>query len=528
MSNISRRDFFRTGGATLGVLGSSVKSWAQRSDFVDALIIGSGFGGAIAAYRLAQAGIRSVVLERGLRWPIREDGDTFATFKSAGLEDGRGSWLSDFATGIDNPPVPIDRFTGVLELIEADGMTVRTGAGVGGGSLAFNAIMLQPRRQFFERVFPRSIDFDQMVDVYYPRVRRIIGQKPIPKEILETEFYASTRANLEQAEKAGFDKGSLVEYAIDWDIVREELADPDKRAALDGQSWYGLNSGAKQSVDHNYLRLAERSGRTEVLPLHLVTDIGEDDGLYLVHARQIDTNGNTIRRKTFACKHLFLAAGSMGTSALLVRARAKRTLPKLILNPFVGRNWGSNGDFIVVRGGVGDFTPSQGGPCGHFVFEDLKNRFSPSAMVELVLPNNRVPFPAGFSLYVGLGLAPPVGFFTHSTRTDDVTLHWPASDPRLTNFLEGARSMVETLNAHNPGSFEAFRDPQLTAHPVGGAVFNRVCDTFGRVFGHPGLYIVDGACIPGGSVGGVNPAFTIAALAERSMERIINSDFERD
>ena len=66
--------------------------------------------------------------------------------------------------------------------------------------------------------------------------------------------------------------------------------------------------------------------------------------------------------------------------------------------------------------------------------------------------------------------------------------------------------------------------PALTAHPVGGAVMGKVCDSYGRVYGHRGLYIVDGAIVPGGSVGGVNPAWTIAALAERSMDRIMSRD----
>jgi cholesterol oxidase len=53
----------------------------------------------------------------------------------------------------------------------------------------------------------------------------------------------------------------------------------------------------------------------------------------------------------------------------------------------------------------------------------------------------------------------------------------------------------------------------------------KVCDSYGRVQDHPGLYVVDGALVPGGSVGGVNPAWTIAALAERAMDNIISRDF---
>ncbi len=95
MQTISRRDFLRrsvAGAVGLGVMGLPLKSSASDTLIVPAVVIGSGFGGAVAALRLAQAGVRTVVLERGRRWPIRNDGNTFATFEKP---DGRCSWLSD-------------------------------------------------------------------------------------------------------------------------------------------------------------------------------------------------------------------------------------------------------------------------------------------------------------------------------------------------------------------------------------------------------------------------------------------------
>src|SRR5262245_40403255 len=91
----SRRRFLADGLAAtagLGVLASSASAWAGPSDAVEALVIGSGFGGAVAALRLGQAGFDTVVLERGRRWPIRPDGNTFATFENP---DGRAYWLRD-------------------------------------------------------------------------------------------------------------------------------------------------------------------------------------------------------------------------------------------------------------------------------------------------------------------------------------------------------------------------------------------------------------------------------------------------
>lgn len=518
--NISRRGFLKSSAAGVGAFAARASArGAAAAEQVDALVIGSGFGGAIAALRLAEAGINTVVLERGKRWPITPAGDTFCTFQNP---DGRAGWLSPIATGLDPTPIPI--YTGVMELINANGITVRAGAGVGGGSLVYNAIMLQPSRDLFKQVFPAAIKYEELDTVYYPRVRAMLGQSVIPADILATSYYLSTRVNVEQSENAGF-INRPVEFNVDWTRVRQEINGKRVPSAIAGQSWFGLNSGAKNSVDHNYLPAAEATGRVQVLPLHVVTDISQETakGPYTVTVNHIDTNGTVLKTKSFSTTRLFMAAGSCGTSALLTKARDKGTLPSL--SQAVGKGWGNNGDFIVFREGLngGDNNAGQGGPCGHILMQDENNPYSPTNIVELVTPASDA-FP-GASLYVGLGLAPGLGYWTYDPATDAASLTWPGSDPRLTNWANGAQSLSDTLNTANPGTSNAFYGNNLTAHPVGGANAGTVCDMYGRVKGHPGLYVVDGAFVPGGSVGGVNPSFTIAALAERSMDNIIAVDF---
>lgn len=102
--NISRRSFLTGSVAGLGLLATRAKGQAISNEPVEALVIGSGFGGAIAALRLAEAGIQTVVLERGIRWPITPAGNTFCTFQNP---DGRSSWLSKTANGLDAKPIDV-------------------------------------------------------------------------------------------------------------------------------------------------------------------------------------------------------------------------------------------------------------------------------------------------------------------------------------------------------------------------------------------------------------------------------------
>ncbi len=188
---VSRRSFLCTGAlAAGGILADPKWASSKPADFVPAIVIGTGFGGAVAALRLGQAGIDTVVLERGRRWPIRSDGNTFATFEQP---DGRAYWLRDRTPeallGLPQLEKPIDRYTGLFDVVEGNGIAIGAGAGVGGGSLVFNSIIVKPRRALFERVFPAAIDFDEMEQVFYPRVSSIIRSSRIPEDILATDYY---------------------------------------------------------------------------------------------------------------------------------------------------------------------------------------------------------------------------------------------------------------------------------------------------------------------------------------------------
>jgi cholesterol oxidase len=527
---ISRRRFLEGGilAAGAGILGSRVTAWARESDFVPAVVIGSGFGGAVAALRLGQAGIDTVVLERGRRWPIRSDGNTFATFEQP---DGRGYWLreqtGEAILGLPQLVKPIDRYVGVLEVIEGNGMYVGAGAGVGGGSLVFNGIIVKPRRELFERLFPREIDFGEMEDVYYPRVKQVLGSAPIPDDILATDYYLSSRVSLEQATRAGFPTRP-VDLAVDWDIVRDEIAGVRVPSAIAGQSFYGLNSGAKRSLDRNYLAQAEATGRVEILTQHNVAAIERGSGgRYVVTAWRLSDEGEVLGApRRLVCKYLFLAAGSVGTTSLLVRARATRALPAL--NDAIGQHWAANGDIPVIRGLLPRTNAGTGGPGGHFILEDLDNTIAPTSLVEIVMPPHinaalsAFGAPPHFGNYASLGIPPAIGSFAYNPSSDTVGLTWPGNDPRVGRFLSAAQQTLAVMDQSN-GSMTLSFNPALSAHPLGGAVLGKACDLHGRVKRHPGLYVVDGALIEG-STGLANPSFTIAAIAERCLDDIVARD----
>jgi cholesterol oxidase len=533
----NRRRFIRdTALFSTGLVTSLVTNrLAQAEDEpIDAIVIGSGFGGAVAALRLGQAGIKTLILERGRHWSITPAQNTFTTFRQP---DGRAAWLSP--TTFEGIPVG-DIYTGVLELKQEKGIGVLCGAGVGGGSLVYNAVTYQPPRELFDRVFSKAIDYDEMDRVYYPRVRSIIKPAPIPQDILSTDYYLAYRAFLKEAQTAGLNT-RLVDAAVDWNIVRQEIKGQKKPSAILGEHWFGINSGAKRSLDRNYLPLAKQTGNVDILALHQVTGIWEVPGYgYRITCNKINESGEVIQRKTFTCRYLFLAAGSMGTSALLVKAKATGTLPKL--NNYVGLDWGSNGDCAAIRLGIPKTTLNpagfgQGGPSGPLV-EYFDNPFAPIT----IQPFARWNAPQGVLVSLGIGFPSIKRRFKYDPTTGAVNLTDAPEDTPLLDAWKFTYQLIDRKNATtgikpttqvNTGVYPTGKNrvtkqilSALTAHPLGGVVLGKACDLYGRVFGYRGLYVVDGSLIPG-STGCTNPSFTIAALAERCMDKILDEDIRR-
>src|SRR5262245_10988685 len=115
---LTRRNFFKLGGfaAASAALGCRGKRSARRGDeLLPAIVVGSGFGGSVAALRLGEAGITTIVLEKGRRWTLTDSGDTFSNYRKP---DGRARWLDD--TLKDEHGKPIPRYTGVFQRRQFD------------------------------------------------------------------------------------------------------------------------------------------------------------------------------------------------------------------------------------------------------------------------------------------------------------------------------------------------------------------------------------------------------------------------
>ncbi|MGV9414739.1 GMC oxidoreductase [Nocardia sp. NPDC003693] len=494
-------------------------------DRVQALVIGSGYGGAVAALRLAQAGINVSVVEMGMSWDqAGSDGNVFCKMISP---DGRSTWLSDKT---DQPikqvmGIPIDksvpRYTGVLASEKFSGIRVYQGRGIGGGSLVNGGMAVTPKQEYFGSILP-SVDAGEMYSTYYPRANATLGVNSIDSAWFDSaECYQYARVGRKQAERSGF-AAPFVPNVYDFNYMKQEQAGTATRSALDGEVIYGNNHG-KRSLDKTYLATAVGTGKVGITVLHTVTAVSPADGGYKVEMKQLDTSGNTVATKSVVAEKVFFAAGSVGTSKLLVTMKATGKLGNL--PDTIGTGWGNNGNVMTARqnhawdatGKLQSAIPV----LGIDNWADSGGR----AFAEVA------PFPAGLetfaSLYLAITQNPNRAKFTYNSGTGGVDLNWQRSwnEPSIAagkrifdkiNKKEGTIYRVDLF-----GGQKQWND-ELTYHPLGGCVLNQSTDNYGRLPGYQGLYVIDGSLIPGLTT--VNPFVTITALAERNIENIIAND----
>ncbi|MFD7205168.1 GMC oxidoreductase [Streptomyces sp. NPDC059893] len=534
--NVSRRTFIAGTGSILSAAALSSHAPAAHAAtapaaapidsgaHVRALVVGTGYGGSVAALRLARAGVDVHMIEMGMAWDTPgPDGKIFANTTSP---DARSYWLrtktkqplSNFLGFPLDKDVP--RYTGILDAEEMGGIVVYQGRGVGGGSLVNGGMAVTPRRENFGAILP-SVDAAEMYATYYPRANAALGVGTVDPAWFESaECYRFARVGRKHAQRSGF-PFVFVPDVYDWDYMKQEAAGAVPKSALAGEILYGNNYG-KKSLQKTYLAQASATGRVSISPLHKVTSVAPaPGGGYTVVIEQIDTTGTTTATKTVTADRVFFAAGSVGTSKLLVKLRATGALPAL--NGEVGKGWGDNGNVMCGRANhlwdpTGKVQASI--PCG-----GIDNWAAGGAFAEVA------PLPTGIetyaSFYLSITNTPHRAEFSWNAQAGRADLNWQTAWKQTS--IDMAKTIFDKINAKEGtiyrtdlfGTYKIWGD-HLTYHPLGGAVLDKATDNYGRLHGYPGLYVIDGSLIPGNT--SVNPFVTITALAERNIEKIIATD----
>jgi cholesterol oxidase len=512
----------------------------------DAIVVGSGFGGGIAACRLAEEGWRVCVLERGRRFGAGDYPDRLAQFPHA-------VWHPRHNPG------------GMFDIRIMRDVAVVTGAGVGGGSLVYANVQLRaPEEIFDDPAWPQAIDGREL-DGYYTRTEAALDPHTTPPQPPLPKVAAFAR----MAQNAGRTPLPLP-IAVHFGADRRHPFSGVFQQGCDnlGRCDVGCPRMSKNTIDITYIARAETFGAA-VFPLHEVQRIDAPSGggeEWRVGFRdlQYKTSGE-VRAPV-----LVLAAGTLGSTRLLLKNR--RRLPRL--SPALGTRYSGNGDALAlaldptaegVSGARTEFGPvmtsriddmerrghmvADGGLPASFsdVLEVLRGVRLLTGLGRLRVAAKNVATKLGFSDRplaphdIRVRRRPPIGDaliflcigrdaadgrmrLTHFGRFD---IRWDMarSKPLFDAMRETVRELATAAGATAFFALDAGPlGKYVTVHPLGGCPMSDdpaagVVDDAGRVHGYPGLYVLDGSIVP--TAIGVNPSKTIAALAERGVEKLI-------
>ncbi|MCV7380114.1 cholesterol oxidase [Mycobacterium alsense] len=533
---LSRRRFLgAAAGVVAGGLGAGIELGTRRAAasamraHYRAIVVGSGYGGGVSALRLGQAGVETLILERGRWWNTPdEDGKRFSRMVPA---DNRAGWFTSVPPSLvpsyrgvsiaevaKHSPSPQPVQAGICEKVVHGAHTVFRGAAVGGGSMVNAAIAAIPTPDQVRATFP-DIDPDDFLGTYIERAKTMLRISYRDMDWFErTPWFQYARVGRQYADAAGYG----VDYngsAYSFDYMQREEAELVPRSALNFEQQYGNNYGRVGSVDQTYIAAALATGKVSLKPLTRVTGIRrERSGEYVVSTHEIDRFGKKVADAEIGCDQLYLSAGVLGTNELLLRARETGGLPHL--NDEVGRGYGNNGDIMVSH----MLAPSD--PAGTeqslMGIINLDGRDDPdnpvyASMFSLPLPVET--FALGYYAMVRTGDRAEI---VYDRANDSVVIDWP--EGHTDNLRERAQLVFDRVTQANDVDyrddlFEGKAFAPNTVHPLGGVVRGRATDGYGRVKGYDNLFVNDASLLPGYL--GCNPFMSITALAERNIEGIL-------
>jgi len=528
MSKINRRTFLGAAAASAGAAAIPSTAFAASKRKIPltrseerVVVIGSGFGGGVTALRLGQAGVNVLVLERGRWWRTGPNADTFP---SAAAIDKRLLFYSIWPQ-VNGERIGFNPYVGVLEPHVGKNLTTIVAAGVGGGSLLYQGMSLQPTRDLFNAWFPE------------------LQLATAPDELIDSAPYLAARMFASRVQAAGYNL-TKIPMPIDWNYALAELRGEMKPSYTNGDCAFGVNNGGKHSVDVTYIDAAIATGNVTVATQHNVSSVARaDDGSWEVHVDCTDETGKVLEQKIITTKALVMSAGTHNTMNLLMRAAARGDITDL--PDGLGQGYGTNADQIYLWTTLKEnFGPQQGGPVIYGSFEWSDPTHPANTIIQASAPSghkqtsslqqrvNAALLPASViapttlsnsrsTILVGYGVSKGRGEFVFDARSNRAVLQWPVNGDadvakrireRL-NKVAGKDSVL--INTNDFGN--------TTWHPLGGACMDVVCDTEGRVKGQVGLYVLDGALMPGTTCG-CNPSLTIAAVVERAIDQIVQND----
>lgn len=488
----------------------------QKDRKVPIIIIGSGYGGAVSALRLCEAGKKVVMLEMGLNW--EKSGIPFSNLLKPGKS---AAWLKKKSIAPFMNLFSLTPFTGALDRLDFEHINVWVGRGVGGGSIVNGGMAVTPKESYFREIFP-NLDAEKFYNFYFPLVHKELKVNVIDEQFLkDCPYYKFTRVGEEEAHKAGF-KTIRVPNVYDFKYMEKEFRNEVPRSALNTEVIYGNNHG-KNSLDKTYLKKALETGNLEILDLHKVDHIKlNEDKSYTLAVEQIDTAGQTIADKTFHCKKLILSAGTMGTLELLLRSQSLHNFP---VHELVGKNWGNNGNFMTGRNWVKPLSGGTGAQQSTIPVGGVDNWDDP----EHPFFTEIAPLPMGMdvatALYLLINRVDKKGEVTYDSAHKKLALNWDQS--HTVTMKENANYFIKKMNKANGGTrshllFNNGFGADVCYHPLGGCVLGQATNQFGKLNEHENLYVLDGSLIPGTI--GVNPFVTITAIAEFCIENLIREN----
>jgi len=524
--------------------GAAAQLRTSRHDY-DVLVVGSGFGGSVAALRLTEKGYRVGVLEAGRRFA---DDD----FAKTSWDVRRFLWAPKLGC------------FGIQRIVRLKDVVVLAGAGVGGGSLNYANTLYEPPDAFYDDPQWREItDWRTELAPHYVTASRMLGVVTNPT------MTASDVAMKAVAEEMGVGHTfRLTPVGVFFGAPAGETVDdpyfggagPRRTGCLEcGACMTGCRYGAKNTLPKNYLWLAEHAGAT-VHPLTTVTAVRPlADGWAVDTVRSGAWRAGRTRR-TVTASQVVLAAGALGTQRLLHRMRDDGVLDRL--SPALGRLTRTNSESLVgawardrradYSRGVAITSSFHPEPDTHLEPVRYSKGSNLMGLLSTVLTDGGGRAPRWVA-WVGTALRHPLVFarslsVRHWSERTVIGLVMQPLDNSLT--VSGRRGLLgrwhlTTRQGHGepnpswiPAGNDAIRrlarhiggDPggnlgdlvgaPMTAHFLGGAVIGAtpadgVIDAWHRVFGYEGLHVVDGAAVSANL--GVNPSLSITAQAERAL-----------